>query len=106
MSEQSRTRLEERWNRAATQYCAGSEFIDYPERVFETIADRIHMSNELAVRKAALKLKVDRDELLKALKDCVQWLTAFAKGTGSETIGETDRYRKYVDAIAKAEGRS
>lgn len=43
-------------------------------------------------------------ELLEALKDCVQWLTAFAKGTGNEIIRETDRYQKYVSAIRSAEG--
>lgn len=43
-------------------------------------------------------------ETLEALKDCVQWLTAFAKGTGNDIIRETDRYQKYVDAIARAEG--
>lgn len=41
-----------RWNKAAGWYCAGSEFVDDPERVFESIKSRMEMREKLGQRKA------------------------------------------------------
>ena len=45
-----------RWNRAAATFCAGSEFIDDPERVFNRIREQIQFVEKVAHRKGELGL--------------------------------------------------
>lgn len=48
---------------------------------------------------------VASEELLKALQDCLQWLTAYAAGNGTaDDIRATERYARYRAAIKAAEG--
>ncbi len=50
------------------------------------------------------RLRAEVAELVTALVDCRQWLTAFARGGGHHThkdVVESDRYARYGAVLAK-----
>ena len=51
-----------RWNKAAATFCAGSEYIDDPERVFNRIREPIQFAEKLTHQKGKLGLPYKRVE--------------------------------------------